>query len=89
MNRREFFKRAGLAIGGIALEEAIPFGRVWSFPSTIVIAKQTAFLDPLFISREALRILHDNLKLTTFMNEKYESAISRSPLRIAVRPAQR
>jgi len=29
----------GVGLGGIALEQAIPFGRVWSFPSKIVVPK--------------------------------------------------
>lgn len=40
MNRRELFKFLGAAIGGIALEQAIPFNRVWSFPKKIVLANQ-------------------------------------------------
>lgn len=37
MDRRGFLKAIGGAVGGLALAEAIPFGRVWSFPSTIKI----------------------------------------------------
>ncbi len=29
----------GLVAGGVALEQAIPLGRVWSFPKEIVLAK--------------------------------------------------
>lgn len=36
MNRRGFLAM----LGGVALSEAIPLGRVWSFPSKIVIAHQ-------------------------------------------------
>jgi hypothetical protein len=36
MNRRGFLKGIGLVIGGIALEQAVPLGRVWSFPAKIV-----------------------------------------------------
>lgn len=28
----------GLGVAGLALEQAIPFGRVWSFPTEIVIS---------------------------------------------------
>jgi hypothetical protein len=35
MDRRQFLRGFGALIGGIALEQAIPFGRVWSFPSVI------------------------------------------------------
>jgi hypothetical protein len=38
MNRRQFLGLFGLAVGGVALEAAIPHNRVWSFPKTIVIA---------------------------------------------------
>lgn len=37
MNRRGFFKALGAVVGGIAVEQAIPLGRVWSFPSKIVV----------------------------------------------------
>lgn len=37
MNRRGFLGLLGAAVAGIALQEAIPLGRVWSFPSKIVI----------------------------------------------------
>jgi len=42
MNRRGFFKLFGLGVAGIALEQAIPLGRVWSFP-TEIIPKPTQF----------------------------------------------
>jgi hypothetical protein len=37
VDRRGFFKLFGLGIGGIALEQAIPFNRVWSFPTKIML----------------------------------------------------
>jgi hypothetical protein len=37
MNRRSFFKFLGAGAATLALSEAIPFGRVWSFPSKIVV----------------------------------------------------
>jgi hypothetical protein len=37
MNRRKFFSLFGLGVSGIALEQAIPMGRAWSFPKEIVI----------------------------------------------------
>lgn len=39
MNRRGFLAGVAAVIGGIVLEEAIPLGRVWSFPERIVIPK--------------------------------------------------
>lgn len=36
MNRRNFLGLFGAGVAGIAIEQAIPFGRVWSFPKEIV-----------------------------------------------------
>jgi hypothetical protein len=36
MERRSFLKGLGAVIGGLALAEAVPLGRVYSFPSEIV-----------------------------------------------------
>jgi len=37
MHRRRFLTLFGLGSAAIALEQAIPFGRVWSFPKKIVL----------------------------------------------------
>lgn len=37
MNRRGFLQMLGVSVGGIAVEQAIPFNRVWSFPKNIII----------------------------------------------------
>jgi hypothetical protein len=37
MDRRRFLGLLGLGVAGIALDEAIPLNRVWSFPARIVI----------------------------------------------------
>jgi len=39
MDRRNFLKGLGALVGGIAINEAIPFNRVWSFPKEIKINK--------------------------------------------------
>lgn len=39
MDRRKFFGLLSAGIAGIALEQAIPLGRVWSFPKKIVISE--------------------------------------------------
>jgi|FreactTroBogLake_1042271.scaffolds.fasta_scaffold51506_2 hypothetical protein len=39
MQRRQFLKFFSAGIAGLALDQAIPFGRVWSFPKEIVIFK--------------------------------------------------
>lgn len=38
LNRRSFLSILGLSGAAVAVEQAIPFGRVWSFPNQIVIA---------------------------------------------------
>ena len=43
MNRRNFLSLFSAGVAGIALEQAIPLGRVWSFPKKIVIARTQAF----------------------------------------------
>lgn len=40
MNRRSFLGGLAALVGGLAVEEAIPLGRVWSFPSKIVVPVQ-------------------------------------------------
>lgn len=45
MNRRTFLTRAALVVGGLALNEVIPFGRVYSFPSEIKIADKWPDID--------------------------------------------
>jgi hypothetical protein len=44
MDRRNFITGIGTLIAGIAIEEAMPFGRVWSFPKEIQIANATSSL---------------------------------------------
>lgn len=36
MDRRRFLSLLGLGAAGLALDQAIPLGRVWSFPSKII-----------------------------------------------------
>lgn len=72
VSRRGFLQMLGLAVGGIALEQAIPLGRVWSFPSKIAIGPVLdEFGNPLLsvelITMETLRILQDSLKFTEMM----------------------
>lgn len=42
MNRRSFLGGLAALVGGLAVEKAIPLGRVWSFPSKIVVPVQCA-----------------------------------------------
>ena len=61
MDRRGFLKFFSAGVAGIALEQAIPLGRVWSFPKKIVIPN--VFLKTEWITEESLRILKRNLQL--------------------------
>jgi hypothetical protein len=49
MNRRRFLSLLGLGTAGIALEHAIPLGRVWSFPKEIIIADPLCSLDRFYL----------------------------------------
>lgn len=42
MDRRGFLKLFSAGVAGVALDQAIPLGRVWSFPKNIVISKPLA-----------------------------------------------
>jgi hypothetical protein len=68
MNRRGFL---GMLLGAAAAE-MIPLGRVWSFPSQIVLPTRvqtaafgmyttTCIMEAIYYNREALRILKSNL----------------------------
>jgi hypothetical protein len=62
MNRRDLFKGFGAIVAGVAIEQAIPLGRIWSFPSQIVIASRgNLFLTTEWVTAEALRILKEQL----------------------------
>lgn len=65
MDRRGFLKMLGIAAGGVALDAAIPLGRVWSFPKNIVIAAPRAvgnqFVDVVWFNKEVLRYLQANM----------------------------
>lgn len=62
MNRRGFLGMLGAAVAGIALKEAIPLGRVWSFPSKIVIPPSgNQFLTTDWITREHLQALKNHM----------------------------
>jgi hypothetical protein len=40
MDRRGFLSLIGLGVGGVVIDQAIPLGRMWSFPKNIVIAQR-------------------------------------------------
>jgi hypothetical protein len=60
MNRRNFLRGLAAAVGGIALGEAIPLNRVWSFPQKIV-QLNTAPLATVYYDRAAMKSLGANL----------------------------
>jgi hypothetical protein len=45
MNRRHFLSLLSAGVAGIALEQAVPFNRVWSFPKNIINPSRVGF-DP-------------------------------------------
>lgn len=74
MNRRNFLAGLGALVGGIAIEQAIPLNRVWSFPRQIVIHKAadeasmilpfasiTNYLDIIWYDRRAIDLLKRNV----------------------------
>lgn len=48
MLRRDFLKLLGIGVSAAALEQAIPLGRVWSFPKKIAIAPSLRSLEPIW-----------------------------------------
>jgi hypothetical protein len=58
MDRRRFLSLLGIGVAGVALDQAIPLGRVWSFPKEIVIAPRgNIFLTTEWTTMETLRML--------------------------------
>lgn len=70
MNRRAFLSGIGALVGGIAIEKAIPFGRVWSFPKEIKC-----------INKEDLRYAQVALLRDLFEKEEKYIRLSNWPLR--------
>lgn len=62
MERRGFLKLFSVGIAGLALEQAIPFGRVWSFPKNIVIAPSLDDINTRWINMEILLQVKKNLR---------------------------
>src|SRR5260221_4777127 len=77
MNRRGFLSLFGLGVPGIALEQAIPLGRVWSFPTEIVIAEPLEVCSSNFISTETLQILKNHLRITEHFATDWEKGFKR------------
>lgn len=68
MDRRGFLRFLGAGVAGIALEQAIPLGRVWSFPSWIWRPRPRLY-NTTWIDRETLRILENNLQFAEFVRD--------------------
>lgn len=69
MERRGFLKFLGASVAGIALEQAIPFNRVWSFPKEIIFpVRRNRFLTNEEFEMEWVRALHNNLKFVARFN---------------------
>lgn len=68
-SRRGFLQLFGLAIGGLALEQAIPFNRVWSFPSQIVVPSdaELAYLSAIYYDRRVLDMLTSRFKFSALL----------------------
>lgn len=80
MNRRGFLGLLGATIAGIAVEQAIPFGRVWSFPKEIIVPtvypEIEPFLSTQWISMETLRLLKNNLRMPEYFSTNWEKAFA-------------
>jgi hypothetical protein len=79
MNRRGFLGGMAALIGGLALEQAIPFGRVWLFPSEITV-NRNVILTPDMITREVLRILHEKMRFMGTIDRRYDLKFAASDL---------
>lgn len=55
MNRRNFLSLVSAGVAGIAFEQAIPLGRLWSFPKEIKIAPRNRFLTMAEFDNEIMR----------------------------------
>lgn len=89
MDRRGFFKLFGAGVAGIALEQAIPLGRVWSFPSRIVVAlpviAESGLLTTAWIDKEVLRLLKDRLEVRRYFNDyEFRKAVEARAIRLRI-----
>lgn len=93
MDRRRFLGLLGgataVAVGGVVLDQAIPLGRVWSFPSEITVASPNQILSMEYANRQVLRILLTNLKLPAmpiYDGEQFSSLPVGSSIRVLEPP---
>jgi hypothetical protein len=71
MNRRGFLQGLGAMISGIAIEKAIPFNRVWSFPKEIVIPKKYIHLTYALGTKVSWELIEDDFYKTICSQPKY------------------
>lgn len=83
MNRRGFLKFLGAGVAGIALEEAIPFNRVWFFPKKIVIPEVdvTPFAT-IYYSQDALNVLKANMPFESIIKNRPPLPHANGPFRL-------
>lgn len=68
----------GLGVAGIAIEQAIPLGRVWSFPSKIVIPD---FPPITWVTKRNLDLLRHNLVVVDGFSQDWDKEFEK-PFRI-------
>lgn len=81
MNRRGFLGGLAALVAGVAIEQAIPLGRVWSFPSKIVIPGLLetppsgvfgiSHLATVYYDRKALDALRANFRFMEYVEPTY------------------
>jgi len=82
MNRRNFLSLFSAGLAGIALEQAIPLGRGWSFPKQIVLGlPPNAFLTTEWITMETLRIIQNKMELNQKFSTHWDKEVHR-PFRV-------
>lgn len=76
MNRRGFLSLLGGVLAAGALNEVIPLGRVWSFPSKIVVPWRGYEIELAenmqWITQEYLKVLQKNLKFHQYVMAEFD-----------------
>lgn len=73
MDRRNFLKSLGALVGGIALEQAVPFGRVYSFPKELKCLNANEYLNN--ASLRIASIYYDQAAVRAFNSGYHYSVI--------------
>jgi hypothetical protein len=85
-DRRGFLKMFTGGVAGIALEQAIPLGRVWSFPSKIEIVRLPAFCIGDLVTIEGLNIFEGSDFEPSMPRVFLVSHVNESDLEVHPRP---